>query len=70
VAKKKKNASAPRRKVLSDVQIQLGMCAANLDEAHSMYLEAYAELTFWKAQAEHFRAQLLEHLRARARRER
>jgi hypothetical protein len=56
--------------VLSDVQIQLGMKQADLDEADAVCREPHAELAFWKAQAEHFRAQLLEQLRPRAIRDR
>jgi hypothetical protein len=66
----KKSTRVPSRKQLDDVHIQLGMKQADLDEADALYREAYAELTFWRAQAEHLRAQLIEHLRTRARRDR
>lgn len=66
----KKTAPAHCRKVLSDLQIQLGIKSADLDEADAMYREAYAELNFWKAQAEHLRAQLIKQLRTQARRNR
>jgi hypothetical protein len=66
----KKSTRVHSRKQLDDVRIQLGMKQAALDEADALYREAYAELTFWKAEAERFRTQLLEHLRTRARRDR
>lgn len=70
VVARKTTAPAKRRNELDDVRIQLQMKLAELDEADAWYREASAELIFWKAQAEHFRAQLLEHLRTRARRDR